>query len=154
MLPLRWKLGKRLMLHRFPCSTVIFFVCIFLILTVSLPLCVRPEPPREVYLRISGASFKGVKYKVSKMILPRISKISPEHSLTLDMRPDAKLRVNKPIKRFWNGLCPHPYINVNRAHLFAHKTDFRMNEYIRDSGKCAYKSPAWVGKPCVCRGKQ
>jgi len=30
MLPLLWKLGKRLMLHRFPCSTVIFFVCIFL----------------------------------------------------------------------------------------------------------------------------
>lgn len=69
MLPLLWKFGKRLMPHRFPCSTVILFVCIVLICIVSLTFGFLPEPPREVYLRISGASFKGDKDKASKMIL-------------------------------------------------------------------------------------
>lgn len=37
--PERWKFGKRLMLQRFPCSTVIFFVCI----SVSFECLVFPS---------------------------------------------------------------------------------------------------------------
>jgi len=96
MLPLRWKLGKRLMLHRFPCSTVILFVCIFLEFNY-FPLLMLPSgTAARGLLRISRASSKGDKDKVSKMVLPGTSKISPEHGLTLAMRPDAKLRAHKP----------------------------------------------------------
>lgn len=102
ILPLLWKFGKRLMLHRLPCSIVILFVCIICNLNVnSFPPFQSPFGSAvRVYLRISRAYFKGAKDKVFKMILPRISKISKKPCQTLAVLPYAKLRAINPTKRF------------------------------------------------------
>lgn len=51
---------------------------------------------RGVYLRITGASFKGAKDKVFKTVFQGFGKTTQKQRMTLLMLPDAKLRAYKP----------------------------------------------------------
>jgi hypothetical protein len=87
------------MLQRFPCSTVIFFVCIsvlFECLFFPAVYCSFRSRPRGVYLRITRASFKGASDKVFKTIFRLPAKLRGNSCTTLAMLPDAQLRAYKP----------------------------------------------------------